>query len=58
MIPNNIELSNDAIETLRLVLLNDIGREALDEFTEKDLHDFGVFILTLTAIAIHVNINE
>ncbi len=58
MIPNHIELSESALTKLKEVLKKDIGEDALQEFTEKDLHDFGVFILTLTATAIQVSMRK
>lgn len=57
-IPNHIELSGNALKMLEEVLKKDIGEEAFNEFTENNLYDFGVFILTLTSLAIQVNMRK
>ncbi|UOY04995.1 hypothetical protein L0P88_13645 [Muricauda sp. SCSIO 64092] len=51
--PNDIQLSHKAMYELKAILERDIGFEALALMDDDDIRQLGMFVLTLTATALH-----
>ena len=53
-----IQLSEKAMTELKIVLEQDIGKEALEKLSEAEINHIGCFLLTLTATQLDIRIRE
>ncbi|WP_430411321.1 hypothetical protein [Kordia sp.] len=53
-----IQLSEKALSELKIVLEQDIGKEALAKLSEAEINHIGCFLLTLTATQLDIRIRE
>jgi hypothetical protein len=53
-----VQLSEKALSELRIVLEQDIGKEALNRLSEAEINHIGCLMLTLTAIQLKIRIRE
>lgn len=53
-----MELSQNARDDLRKVLVNDIGPKATSDMTEEDLDHIGSLLLTVLAESLKMKANE
>lgn len=47
-----MQLSKKAIEDLRISLVKDVGLEGIKEFTDEDLDEIGMLLLTILSEAL------
>ena len=53
-----MQLSQKALTDLKKILSSEIGKDNLDQLSEIDLNQLGVFLLTLTAICMKIHIRN
>jgi hypothetical protein len=53
-----VQLSEKALSELKIVLEQDIGKEALNRLSEAEINHIGCLMLTLTAIQLKIRIRE
>lgn len=53
-----IQLSEKALSELKIVLEQDIGKEALVKLSEAEINHIGCMMLTLTSIQLKIRIRE
>lgn len=53
-----LQLSEKALLELKIVLEEDIGKEALNELSEAEINHIGCLMLTLTATQLKIRIRE
>ena len=53
-----VQLSEKALSELKVVLEQDIGKEALNRLSEAEINHIGCLMLTLTAIQLKIRIRE
>lgn len=58
VIPPSYRLSDDSLDQLRILVIEEIGQEKANSFSQKDLHHFGIFLLTLAALGLEIRRKE
>jgi len=53
-----VQLSEKALSELKIVLEQDIGKEALSRLSEAEINHIGYVFLSLTAIQLKIRIRE
>lgn len=53
-----VQLSEKALSELKVVLEQDIGKDALSRLSEAEINHIGCLMLTLTAIQLKIRIRE
>jgi hypothetical protein len=53
-----VQLSDKALSELKIVLEQDIGKEALEKLTEAEINHIGCMMLVLTSIQLKIRIRE
>jgi len=53
-----IQLSKKAISRLKIILMEDIGKGALNKLSEAEINHIGCFLLTLTSIQLDIRMRE
>lgn len=53
-----VQLSKKALSELKIVLEQDIGKEALGKLTEIEINHIGCMMLVLTSIQLKIRIRE
>ncbi|MEI6850037.1 MAG: hypothetical protein WCK29_03285 [archaeon] len=53
-----MQLSKKAIEDLRVALINDVGLKDTEEFSDEDLDEVGMFLLTSLAEVLKLRMYE
>lgn len=53
-----VQLSEKALSELKIVLEQDIGKEALEKLTKEEINHIGCYLLTLTATQLDIALRE
>jgi len=54
VIPPSFTLSDESLNQLRVLVIEEIGPEKAATFSKQDLHDFGIFLLTVSALSLEI----